>query len=62
VKVKIQFDLGEALRHTTDSVYETTDRLFENLSMDLSEPGAVSGDVRLWARGTEQTVGFWEIV
>lgn len=67
MKVKIEFDVGEAVRLSQNPVYDTISQIFDGLESDISEPGAFEGDVSVYAwdhqigKRVPNKVGSWGI-
>lgn len=65
MKVKIEFDLGEAMRLSGDSVSDTAYTVLNNLTAYIAEPGAFAGDVNVYTWRDQKRVavkvGEWGI-
>lgn len=61
MKLKIEIDLVELMRQRqSDTLYEALDACFEQLLLDVSQPGALGDEVVTGGRPAI-TVGKWEL-
>ena len=61
MKVKIEFDVGEAVRISGESIYPTINDLLIDMASGLSQPGEYHGDIYAGSGLKRSKVGQWEI-